>query len=165
MGFVADKVVEPLAWDFTTYGGGQGVSPEPTTQQIERYFRRQRNIVEALLRIQTAEMDKESSRLTKLTPEQAQAEVQRWAELTHEEAFEILETELAAGHTPEGEKLHRKYSELIAETTHDCPNLDQLMALPHRIRTAYFGWFTGQLINPEPVAAGTKPSLSLVRGE
>lgn len=30
----------------------------------------------------------------------------------------------------------------------DSPNADQLRALPHRQRQAFFGWITGQITNP-----------------
>lgn len=162
-GFVADAVVEPLKWDFTSFGAGSGTTPEPTTQAIERFHRKSRNIAEAMVRLQTAAISEETNRIADLTPEQAKEEMLRWGKLDLDQALEILDAELAGQQS--GQELVQRMAKLIAETAQDCPNLDQIMALPHRVRSAYFGWFTGQLINPELVAAGTKPSLSLVPNE
>lgn len=166
MGFVAHEVVAPLAWDFTNYGGGKGVTPEPSTREIERFLRRSRALGDAVVRTARAAIDQESERLEQLTPEQAKQEIQRWAGMDLDQALEVLNRE--SDEDPNTQKsldLVRKMAELIAETAHDCPDVDAIMALPGRIRWAFFGWFTKEMTDPELVAAGTKASLSLIRGE
>lgn len=167
MAFIADEVVEPLDWDFSKYGAGKGTTPEPTTIQIERFHRRATNIAEAMIRLQGAAMSAESDRVQDLTPEQAKAELERWGQMNLDQALETLDRELDEhlDQRQSGMGLVQKMAELIAETAQNQPNTEQIMALPHRIRSAYFGWFSGQLINPELVAAGTKRSLSLVHSD
>lgn len=42
------------------------------------------------------------------------------------------------------DKLLAAYADLCS----DCPTAEQMRALPHRQRQAFFGWITGQVTNP-----------------
>ena len=163
-GFNAGRHVEPIEWDFTDFvPGAKGISPEPSTQAIERYHRASRNLAEAMMRIQSAAVDQEVSRQKELSPEQALEQVRKWGQMSLDQALQVLDQEMADD-LPQSLELITRYAELVDEVTNGCPNAQQIMGLPHRIRGAFFGWFTRQLIDPELVAAGTKSSLSLVQG-
>jgi len=162
MGFNAGQSVAPLDWDFTDYNAGKGTSPEPTSQQINYYFRQSRNLVEALIRIQTGKVAAEAAE--ELDPEQAKQQLLDWAARSLEDGLALLQQELDQSSPPqETLELIEQMARLVAETTGNCPSADQIMALPHRVRMAYFGWFTQELTDPELVAAGTRRSLSVVR--
>jgi len=164
MGFKADTAVEALDWDFTKYGAGSGTSPGPSTNQIERYQRRLRGLVQALQRLQLAK----ASAHTELTDEQLRAQMDEWVRMNLDEAIAAIDQEQqdaldelgAAGNQT---VLDAKICELVAETLGNCPNVEQIQALPHRVRFAFYGWVTQELLSPELEAADSKPSLSLVR--
>jgi hypothetical protein len=168
VGFNAAKAVAPLEWDFTDYDAGSGTTPEPSTREIQQFERESRALAEALVRIQTAAVAKESDRIQALAPEDAKNEMLSWWGLGLDQALQRLDSEfgeLYAETSVEADKLVGKFAELVARVAHGSPNADQIMALPHRVRAAFFGWFSQELLNPESVAAGIKPSLRLISGE
>lgn len=162
MGFIADKAVEPLDWDFSKYGAGSGTSPEPSTAMIERFNRKWRQLVQALIAMRNAAVTAETSEAEELTPEQAKEKLLAFQGLNLDDALQRLSQELDDEALPGIEEVIGHMAQLIAEVTKDQPSVDQIMALPHRPRTAFFGWFVGEMTSPESEAADTKPSLSLV---
>lgn len=162
MGFVAGSSVEPLEWDFSAYGAGKGVSPEPTSQQIEQFNKRWYNLVQALVALRNALVAAEQDRNEELSPEQAKQKLLEFSGMDLDMALQRLDQELSEARLPDQLEVITKMAQLIAETTGDCPSVEQIMKLPHRPRTMFFGWFVQELTDPEGVAAGTKPSLSLV---
>src|SRR5512138_245128 len=140
MGFDAASAVESLDWDFTAFNAGKGTSPEPSTREIEQFFKKSHSLAEAIIRSGKNRTEDDSE-----FPE----------DLTFEQAWDLIAKRLDAPRGEDAESLARKMSELVAETTHNCPSADQLMKLPHRVRSSFFGWFTGQMLDPESAAAGT----------
>jgi hypothetical protein len=162
MGFVADKAVEPLDWDFSKYGAGSGTSPEPSTAEIERFNRKWRALVQALLAMRNAAITAETSETEEMSPEQAKQKLLEYQGISLDDALQRLSSELDDETLPGVDEVITHMAQLIAEVAKDQPSVDQIMALPHRPRTAFFGWFVGEMTNPESEAAGMKPSLSLV---
>lgn len=165
MGFKAAEAVEALDWDFTKYGGGSGTSPEPSTADIHQYQRSLRSLVGALQRLQTAEIFADSD---ELTGDELKEQMRQWRGLSLDEAMARIDQEqqdalVKLGEAGDPTTLDNKICELVARTLGQCPNQTQIQTLPHRVRFAYYGWVTEELLNPELVAAGMKPSLSLVR--
>lgn len=145
MGFDASQAVAALDWDFSAFGAGSGTSPEPSDQMIERFKRKQQRLATALieqvqLTNRQVEADDEEVAIPTLIPlKEAVAAI---ADITGED--ELASTALA------------QMCEITAEVLSDQPNAKQIGALPFRVRAAFFGWVTGQLLNPESLAAGTR---------
>lgn len=156
-GFKADDAVPKLEWDFTKYvSGAKGVSPEPGNLALLQFNMRMRSLVDAERRIVTAQLTKETQKAEGASKEEKQALLDRWATMDLDAGATVSLDELAAiMPAEEGERLHRKQAELVAELLQNSPSVDQIMGLPGRIRQAYFGWIAGQLMDPEFGAAGT----------
>jgi hypothetical protein len=153
MGFDASQAVTELEWDFTAYGAGSGTSPEPSDLAIMRFQRKQ-------MRLATATV--EDVRLTKQQLDQDDKEVQIVKLIPLKEALSAIAA--IDGTDERGALVMRQMAEIVAEALSDCPTADQIMKLPLRIRSAYYGWITGQLLNPESYAAVTTPILRAVNG-
>lgn len=165
MGFDAGTAVEALDWDFTKYNAGSGTSPEPSSKEIDRFFRKQQMLISALQRVKGAMVKKELERNQGLSGKEALAELNRWAEMSVEDAIEILADEVEALiPLDELEKYTRRMAELVGELTHNCPSAEQIMKVPHRIRAIYFQWLGEQLSNPESLAGGSKISPAALNG-
>jgi len=122
--FDAGAVVEELEWDFTKFGAGSGVIPEPTDKEFQRYQKKVRDIVGNSGLTEVAEV------ATKL-----QSGV-------HVDTSELL---AAMGGLPEDvfEKIEDALLDAVAEFTKDSPSRAQLEKLPMRPRQAFYGWLMG----------------------
>ena len=137
MGFNAATAVEPLDFDFTAYGGPQGVIPEPSTKQINDYFKGLKKIFS-----QTREM---RDLLTD--------------DLSDEEAEAIIAEKLGDSDSLESltEELTQQMLSLTAELCSQTPNEGQIGALPWRVQRAFTQWLAEEL-RPNQEAPGTKGS-------
>lgn len=167
MGFDAGQEVPPLDWDFTKYAGedAKGTTPEPSNKAITTFVSQFRSLKEAVYRTISARVLAEQGRLKDQTDEERQADYDRWAAMSWQQGLEVLELEVAKeGTVSESEDLARQMAESAAKLCSDCPNVEQILALPGRLRSAYFGWLVGQVSDPESWAAGTKGSQVLLPG-
>lgn len=158
MGFNATEAVPKLDWDFTAYCGpsAKGTSPEPSSDALYEFNMRTRNLIDATIRTKKALALKEAERLNARSQEDRDADLDRWAAMSMDEAMAAVFDELAAIVPSEEARLvGKRQAELVAETLQNCPTADQILALPGRIQAAYFGWVAGQLMSPELGAAGT----------
>jgi len=155
--FDAAKAVPTLDWDFRPYVEASGTSPEPTSEALYEFLVDYRNLVEGATRTKSALAVKEAERMRNLSPEEKEAEVERWASMTWQEGAEVLFDELSKiAPSKEILEFSDKQAELVDRVFQSCPSKEQINALPGRIKAAYFGWVQGELTNPEHVAADTK---------
>lgn len=155
-GFKADEAVAKLEWDFRPWVDASGVSPEPSDVALELFQRNYNNNIQAARRTtlsRAALMDQDSG---KKTAEEIREELKAWASYNWDEAVDAS-AELLDGALEKdtARQLHLRLATLISELTGECPATEQIMGLPVRIRSAYIGWFVGQVSNPEGVAVGT----------
>lgn len=161
MGFDAGASVVPLDWDFTRFGGGKGVSPEPSTRQIEKFFRGWSALQQAIINTKSAALQN----VRDLSPDEAKERMLKYAELSIDEAYELAYDELEALADPnETADNDRKMAQLASELTSGCPSVEQIQTLPHRVRAVYYRHLIKEMNDPELFAAATKPSLSVVSG-
>lgn len=161
MGFDAGASVAPLDWDFTRFGGGSGVTPEPTTQQIEKFLRSHGALQQSVVKAKSAL----AMRLDELSPEEAKQRLLEWAELDRDQAFERAYRELdELGDSDEMEQYALRMATMVAEVCSDCPSVEQILKIPHRVRIVFYRWIIKELNDPELFAVATKPSLSVVSG-
>lgn len=156
-GFNAAEAVPKLDWDFTKYvKGAKGCSPEPSADALYEFNAQYRTLVEGVVQSKKAAAILESKRTGKLSEEDAEAEMRRWAAMSWEEAAAELNRQMADVAPPsEIVEVSNRQAELIAEVLQHNPSADQIKALPGRIRAAYFGWVVGQLLSPEYGAVAT----------
>lgn len=157
MGFKADDAVPKLEWDFTKYvAGAKGVSPEPSNMALLSFSIRMKSLGESELRTKRSQALLAAKELDGRSAEEKHAEVERWAAMDPGVGPAEILAELMEYVPPEeGERIATEQAKLVAEVFDNCPTVDQIMALPGRIRMAYIGWVAGQLMNPEFGAAGT----------
>lgn len=78
-----------------------------------------------------------------------------------QERLHRLEEETVAaadtGEDPESEYME-EMSDAIADLCSHQPSAKEINRLPFRVRIAYFGWITGEVVDPETLTAGTKLS-------
>ena len=137
--FNAGSVIEPMSYDFTAYGGGEGIIPEPSTKQVETMFNDIRRLVLTL-----KEEVKDISGVDITNLENASTDD------VPEEAVKALETM--------GESLMSKQQDalaaILAQVCSDRPNQLELTQLPYRVFAAFQKWLMGE-IRPNPQAAVT----------
>jgi hypothetical protein len=155
--FKAEEAVPKLEWDFRPYVDAHGVSPEPSGTALFAFQQNYNNTLQAYRRNAVAKAAVRDREEKNLGPEEIQAEIDRWAAMTWESAIEesarLMDEALGADAADE---LNTRVATLVAELTGDCPNVEQIMALPGRVRSVYFGWFVGQVSDPEALTAGTR---------
>lgn len=161
--FDAASAVEPMDWNFEKYGAGKGTVPEPSDIEIERFMRKYRVLSSEVLRSAEISANKElqemvDRRLKENDPDDP-TEV-----LTVQESIEVMRQIDFAG-DEKAPEIAEAMLDLVVTITKGSPNKQQLLALPNRVRGAFYGWLIGQLTNPDfSAAAGMRPSLSLVNG-
>lgn len=147
MGFDASNAVAALDWDFTAFGAGQGTSPEPSDEMIERYKRKQMRLATAVV---------EQVALTQKQIEADDKEVQIVNTLPLKEALSAIAS--LDGDSELNTLAIRQLAQIVAEVLSDKPTADQILALPSRVRAAFFGWVAGQLLDPKSYASGMRPT-------
>jgi hypothetical protein len=150
-GFKADEAVPKLEWDFTRYvPKAKGVAPEPSTETIVWFQNEHTALVEGMRRTALGKGYKAEPGDDEDAKEARKKLLEHWAALTPEEHVLEVAAELEEIMSVEQRLTYqRQMAELIAKVTEENPSVEQMMGLPGRIRTAFYGWFTGQLIRPE----------------
>lgn len=145
MGFVAKDKVQPLDYDLRPHLDVSGTVPEPSSDQVDRYWH-------VMGQIMKAEQDR-------LRAEAREAEKDRGddedVDVMPLNRYTIADT--LAGMDPE--RLAEQKGKVVAALADLCsgqPSAEQLGQLPHRVLQAFAGWLTGE-ISPEVSAAATRP--------
>lgn len=147
MGFNASTAVEKLEWDFRPHVDADGVTPEPSTDEI------------AMLQIALQRFVAIGER--GLVDDKAADP--KTGSLTVDEALELLDPDTMGG-SPEATEVIVGLLEVVEQVTHGSPTAEQILALPGRVQREYLGWLAGSLLDPKFGSNGTRPSLALVKG-
>lgn len=131
-GFDAATVVEELTWDFSKFGAGKGVVPEPTDKAIEQLFKDV-----------AAAYKKATSKVAGLDPGKVSETELMAALVTLPDDADVGVAELM-------DDLARAYAKVCTNS----PNMTQLKKLPMRVRVHFFAWL-GNELRPEVSSAGT----------
>lgn len=128
--FDAATAVEAMEYDFTAYGGSEGIIPEPTTGQMNDFMVGMRRVLAEARALQKsdAQTDKDPN------------------EMTAEELGEFMDNmEENMAHAAE---FNGKIVALTAEFCSGTPSADELSKLPMRVMRA-FSKFLMNEINPK----------------
>lgn len=147
--FNASTAVERLEYDFTEYGGGEGVIPEPTTDAINHFFNEVKGIMKD----------------TKAVRELMAASENGAGDISDEDAAVLLES---VGDASEfTTKMQFRMVEAVAvlcggtfdegqdKIVGGQPSVDDLRGLPFRVAQAFNQWLMGEL-RPKAATPGTK---------
>lgn len=133
--FDAGAVVEALDWDFTKAGvKAKGAVPEPTDAAIGRFLDGLKKLYAEAQKSLTAELPADAS------PDQM---LDALNQLSGDSFVKFMAD--TAG--------------LFAELCSNKPDKETLLALPLRVRVAFYGWIQGEVISPE---AGTGAGSAVV---
>lgn len=158
MGFDAESVVEPMDWNFSKFGAGKGTIPEPSDIEVERFLKKYQVLISQTLR------SAERRAIEQLDTAINEAAGDEDRLLTLEESVAVM-GRIDSNELISSSEASDALLELFATITKGQPSKEQMLALPHRIRAAFYGWVMGQLTNPDfSAAVATKPSLALVNG-
>jgi hypothetical protein len=132
-GFKAEAVVERLEYDFgsfATYSGRPitGITPEPTDDQIAAFHQQM-----------AAMAKKHRAQEHGVDPDDRVAVLEWLANRPPEEAVQI----------------EKDSAEIYAQLCSHKPSYDEIMAVPPRIRQAWYGWMAGE-IHPEGARSATR---------
>lgn len=129
--FDAATAVEEMDYDFTKYGGREGVVPEPSTGQVNKYF--------AGMRVLLREAQAASAKAKALNG----VNLEEMGDDELAEAFENVDSAVA-----EASDFQAKTMELLAALCSDQPSVEELSVLPVRVLQAFNKWVIRQ-INPK----------------
>lgn len=150
--FIPAEFVEKLEYDFTEYGGKTGEIREPSTGQVNTFFRRMKAMFKEVKALrQLAEDD--DLKIEEMSDEQMTDIMDKVDEATDAASELQLRTieNLAelCGAKWEGEDDERK---LVGGS----PTYDELLELPYRVLQAFSRWLVGEL-QAKRETPGTKP--------
>ena len=127
MAFTAATAVEALKYNFRPYAEIEGVTPEPSSQALDTFFNRLR------------EMAKEAG--ADVGDDASETEVAKALTETDENVMsKMTDTMLTA----------------TVELTAGNPTRKQLDSLPFRVQHAFFNWLLGELMDPIERRSATK---------
>lgn len=134
--FNADSIGGELEYDFSRWGGPQGVVPEPPRFAVNKMLK---GVNAAFKDLGLIEEDNEDT----IT---ADGVADTMNKIEDEEIFE---------------KLQDRLLEVIAEVCAGSPSREVLEKLPYRPFQGFFGYLVGSLTNPEASTPDTKNSRRL----
>lgn len=128
--FDAGTAVDRMEYDFTAYGGGSGVIPEPSTGQVNQFFKTIRKIVN-----------------------------EANASLKVDDPSEMSNEETAAAIASMSDEIVEQFSDQMVQAISDLaqgtPSADDIRRLPYRVLGAFTSWIAGEL-RPEGQRPATK---------
>jgi hypothetical protein len=137
-GFVAEGVVEPLAYDFKPYVKAEGVIPEPTDTQIAEFLRG----IKAVFK-------------------DAQKDIPD--DIDTDDPVAVLKAidDLDPGAQVEA---MQKMAEVYAALCSGTPTAKQISDLPMRVRSVFFNWLQGEVMAPEAATGAGNAQVTPLRG-
>lgn len=171
MGFNAATAVEALEYDFTTLNPcpdelreAKGVIPEPDIETLNRFsegfygllrMTRQLNQIERPAPASEPETDDDESKVDEVEGVAADP-------LTVHALIEEWQDNLAENDDSDRQKLESALVDWLMIVCRPVLTEKQLMAIPGRVRTAFVGWLTGELITPKGSRSASAPSLGVI---
>lgn len=128
--FNAGTAVEAIEFDFTAFGGRAGSIPEPSTDQVENFMAAITGLFAQYKGIIDVAQGKEP------TADEIAAMVEDFGDITSRDVQQAI-------------------ADAIEQFSSGEPTAAEVMALPHRIQSAFLGFLLGE-VNPEARAATTK---------
>lgn len=158
--FNAATAVDTLDWDFTAFDGGEGVIAEPSTGDVNRFFKNMKKMVKDVKAMQRSikGLEEFSADDEELTDEQLAEqmgkveEAEAGAEIFQQRTIECLAELCGAKWELCSEPGEEERDRLVGGS----PSMEQLQTLPYRHLQAFSEWLMGE-IRPKKTTPGTKP--------
>lgn len=155
--FDAGTAVETLDYDFTAFGGGEGTISEPTTGQVNGFFKDMKKMIKEVKALQKQAKGLEAVDLEEdLTDEQVAEtmgkmdEAEAGADQFQHRTIEALAR--LCGASWEVNEADPEDRTLVGGS----PSMEQLQTLPYRHLQAFSEWLMGE-IRPKKTTPGTGP--------
>jgi hypothetical protein len=136
VGFDAGVVLKELDWDFTRYGGGKGVVPEPSDKAMETLFKDLAKVSKDLL---------DKAGIANLTEDADPGTIMQ--------VLSNMEDSIGLAEMING------YTKAFAKLCQNQPSAIQLNKLPMRGRMLFYKWLMDEL-RPEVGGAVSMPRLN-----
>lgn len=171
MAFKATEQVDPLDYDFRPYlddtdiprNRHAGTVPEPTENMINEFIHKWQLTIREITRLRLTSSTKSEDDMTEQELADHRAEQEEIEDTLPRTVGEALSTVRdSTVDLEDSNAITDELATLTATVCQDQPNKDTIQALPGRIRAAFYGWIVGELANPEPAAAVTRPDLRAV---
>lgn len=142
--FIPKEHIEALEYDFTEYGGTDGVIAEPTTGRVNAFFKNMKGLIKDVNALQKSVKDFDED------------------EMSDEELAErVAQMDEAEGAASEYQVRTIEYlAELCGATRDDdgnmvggSPSMEDLSKLPYRVLQAFSAWLMGE-IRPKKTTPG-----------
>lgn len=148
--FNAATAVESLDWDFTAFGGGEGVVPEPSTKRINTFFAEIRALAKDARELRgQAEGLSQVEESDDLTDEQMDEVLGSMDEATakavdfQQRSVEAIAALCGADWVESGDYHEDGTPKLVLKG--GSPSLDQLETLPYRVLQEFTRWITDEI--------------------
>lgn len=139
--FNAGAVVEKLEYDFRAFEGGAGIIPEPSDRLLGEFMEGLKRIATDVQKL-IPDMDDVPDNPT---PADVEVLLDKVDADTYVRVMEVM-------------------ADLHAALASGTPSRDDILRVPPRIRMLFYGWFQGQVMNPELLpAGGKKPQVTQLR--
>lgn len=132
--FDAGQAVERLEFDFTAFGGRSGVIPEPSTGQVQKFFRVIKDVAREI-----RDLENRAKQIDKRADE---------SDVTDDEAIDSL----ANMADEASERYQDQLVHALADLCSSEPNADEIGALPFRVLNAFSAWVAEQVRPQQPAA-------------
>lgn len=141
MGFVSANAVDALDWDFTTFGGRAGTTPEPGHPELAAFWSSWNDYV----RLMRDQLDVVQKRTAAVTDEKAPGYDRTLSVEARTEAVRAIEREWDAQQIEMVEDRRKMRCGILAAVCADSPSYDDLYALPPRILDAFEKYMIAEL--------------------
>lgn len=146
--FVPSDHVERLEYDFTEYGGPEGVIMEPTTGRVNGFFSDMKAMMNQVKDLQAVAKDFDIEEMSdeQMIEKMSQVdEAEAKASVFQKQTIENLAVLCGAERQEDG------------SVVGGAPSVDDLNLLPYRVLQAFSQWLMGE-IRPKATTPGSRPS-------
>jgi hypothetical protein len=158
--FNAATAVDTLDWDFSAFNGGEGTISEPTTGDVNRFFKNMKKMMKDVKALQNSVRGLEEFSVDEeMSDEQVTEQMSRideaelGAEQFQQRTIECLAELCGAKWVTSAQEMDEKAPPRLVGGS---PSLEQLQVLPYRHLQAFSTWLMGE-IRPKKTTPGTGP--------
>lgn len=150
--FVPSQHVDRLEYDFTDYGGTEGVIPEPSTGKVNTFFTSMKAMMKEVGELQKLAQGLDIEEEMDLTDEETIAKMTQVEEATEGASkFQLLTIENLAI------LCGAERDEETGVVTGGSPSVEEFQKLPYRVLQAFSQWLMGE-IRPKATTRDSRPS-------
>lgn len=148
--FNAGQAVEKLEYDFTDYGGSEGTIVEPSTKQVNHFFKSMKAMLKEVNRLQAATKDIDVENMDDEAMAEHMSKIDEATEGADTYQTIMVENIAVLCGAERVEDEDGSYT-----IKGGAPSFEELDRLPYRVLQAFSKWLMGE-IQPKKTTPGTK---------